>query len=751
MFNDSEAENNDSSNSQSYDNSNLEKDDEDMELEENNNNLKKSLKNSKRSKENKYLALFTKENLFPLRYPLVKKHSRKYSFKSSSSSEEELDKSFKNNVDKNNYKSLSEFDKSKVRSEIEIFESNINALKNDFIILEKYEKSIFKDTSIDIMYIINLTKSTKEFFSQLKHSIKKIIENIKENIPGCKTRLSYLGYKSQNKETNNFEILNFSEDIENYISRIKSFLEFSIGGNSLKLEDILNKVFEVNWKATAKYIVLIYEEKEEWNEENSNLNIIEDLLKKIKNMNITFYCTLINSHKNKLLFDFMKKVYDDEKQFNIEEFENFFEKLYFFIIQSASDLIRNNKKFDFISILENCRKDSLGKIMNKYSQKICSKNIDKISEEILINEIKNMNIDGEDINLLNFINRIKYLNIDNNKISLSNNNKDFIDIQFGGKDFKENENKEMDFKIYGLTYNKNKKNSFNSFTEPLIIEQKFNTKIIINYYSFENIDSNKIYLIFTDNILGRNEKGIFHKRIEYKYIDDIKLLIKKYCLNDLICEQIADFFNVQMNNVSFIKFKKTILYIREEKDKERFKYIIADYTIPFPKGFDKEPESQLLQAFSHFSYQITLGELIIMNMKYNNEKKCITHYDIFYSKDDGYKQILNYFSNHICNSICKYYNLIHPRKKANEYELKYNFFSRKYNLNYNLCKICSLKTGKNNIYCSLCEREKLKTLRKIKCEDCHKLFNCFIYEYTSNLLNIPTKCKKCRKQIFESE
>ena len=150
----------------------------------------------------------------------------------------------------------------------------------------------------------------------------------------------------------------------------------------------------------------------------------------------------------------------------------------------------------------------------------------------------------------------------------------------------------------------------------------------------------------------------------------------------------------------FIKFKKNVIYLQENQDTNKLKLIITDNSLPFSLNLASHPDKKILQTFSHFSYQITLGELIILNLEYNKENQKITSYDIFSLKDNGYKHILKFFSNHFCNNYCKYLNLVHPRKKASQVELNDLFFSKKYNTHYILCKCCSIPLRKfsNDIY-----------------------------------------------------
>ena len=774
MTDNSKNSNSKESDSSSDENSYLKKDDEDMELEEKEKEKEKNNKIAKKTEKNgkdRYINLFSKANIFPIRYPFLRKRARKLSF-GESSSDDELDKKIKTDLANNYMETLTEFEKSKAKSEKELFESNFTILKNDYKIIEQYEELIFKDTSIDIMFIMDLTGSMGCYLSETKRNIKKIVEEINEHNPGSKIRLGFVGYRDFDtiEEKRNYEIIDFTENIDNFIVSLKNFNCYGGGDQPEDVAGGLNEALKMDWKSTARYVVLVCDAPchgskyhdiyiDTFKEGDPSGLEIEDLMQKFKNMNTTFYCLEINSSTKKM-FDIMKKVYNDDNKFCVETIYDSCENLSFIVAFSASELLGNTKynQCDFIKVLEKCRKESIDKIMKKYNQNNIINDNNENLAQALINEIENMNLDGEDKQLVQFINRMNNLNIGNNSKEIqdhqNNNDKNsFIEIEFTEKEIIENINKDFNYTIYGLTYNKNNKNSFNSFTDPLITEQKFNTNITINNIDNEiSMDTNDNIMTFTDNILLRDFKGTIPRKIEKIYFDDIKLLTKKYCLNDLICEQIADYFNIEIKSESssLIKFKKNVLYLQENQPNNKLKIIISDNALPFSLNLTSHPDKKILQAFSHFSYQITLGEFIILNLEYNKEKQKIDSYDIFSLKNNGYKHILKFFSNHFCNNYCKYLNLVHPRKKANQIEINELFFSRKYNTNYTLCKCCSipLRRYTNDIYCCRCSCEKIKSLKRLVCEKCHQLFDCYSYVYNSNLINCPTKCNNCQKPNF---
>ena len=524
-----ENSNSDESDSQDKENSYLKKDDEDLEkeMEEDEDNLNK-LNSIKEKKKKEIKIPIVTENMFPRKFPLMRKKARKLSFQLSSSSSDELDKKIKKDLEENFLEKLTEFQKNKAKSDKEYFESNFNILKNDFKIIQQCEELIFKDTSIDIMFIMDLTGSMGGFLSEAKRNIKKITEEISDHNPGSTIRLSFIGYRDfDNKEDiRKYEIINFTEDIENIISTIKKYECYGGGDQPEDIAGALNQALKMDWKSSAKYVILVCDAPchgskyhdiyiDSFKDGDPAGYQIENLMEKFKSMNITFYCVEINNSTKKM-FDIMKKVYNDDEKFSIENIGNSYEKLSFFVAFSASELLGNTKynKFNFSNVLEKCRKDSIEQIMKKYNKNNNNKNNnDESLTKNLINELENMNLDGEDKKLIQFINRMNNLNIDNNN---NTNNENYEFIEFNEKDIIDLLNKDKNYKIIGLTYIKNDKKSFNNFKEPIEIEQSFNTNITIyNIIPLEN-NSEEIKIIFSDNNLGKNLEGIIPKKIEKK-------------------------------------------------------------------------------------------------------------------------------------------------------------------------------------------------------------------------------------------
>ena len=176
------------------------------------------------------------------------------------------------------------------------------------------------------------------------------------------------------------------------------------------------------------------------------------------------------------------------------------------------------------------------------------------------------------------------------------------------------------------------------------------------------------------------------------------------------------------------------------------KYIISEGSVPIPSEVCNPIEKRTLQSFSHFSYQISGGQLFI-KINYNKELKKISDYKIYHLKDNEYKYILEFFASHICDNTCKALNLIHPRKKNSSFTINDKFYSFKYLTDINLCKCCSVPITINNnsksLTCKYCSSREIATKYKAICSKCKNDFFYSNYVYNCNLTNYPIKCPKC--------
>ena len=719
---------------------------------------------------------------------LFSKHARSSS--ESSDSEISLEKN------KKKIKELSTFQKSYIKSQKENFDKNYNILKDDFKFLEEYERKIFKDTNLDIMFIMDLTGSMGIWLNEAKKSIKKIMEEITDNNPGSKIRISFIGYRDflEEKEVRKYDNQQFTENLEEF-DNFLSKLDCSGGGD--EPEDVvgaLQQALNMNWESNAKYAVLVCDApchgKEYHNisydkfpDGDPSGVTLEEVVKKFYDKGITFYCIEICSNSKKM-FNIMKNVYNDGEKFHVEKMGNSVDQFSFFVTFSANALLNNEKfrKIKFSEILKNYRDESIGKIMSKYlnNNKIANNN-NSVNTDVsvtsqLISQIENLNLGGEDKKLFEFINRMSDLNINNDgknnnnnqniifeENKINDNNNDIIKINLDEEKIQKMESNIYNYTIHSFYYNKNSNNLID-WVNPTSLERNFKTKIQISFSSFKkNIETNFYEFHFIDKILKKEKKGKIPFIINKLEYNNYFQYLKKIAYEDLICEQMADYFNILIdkhlpNLKQFIKFQRHILYEIDSNNSlisndffKNFKYIISEDSTPIQLNTSVLPTNRIFQNFSHFTYQISGGQLFISDINYDKELKKVVEYKIYNSKGEGYKKILEFFSGHICDNTCKILKLANPRKKLNPIEVNEIFFTNRYLLDIYLCECCSSpKSKKENLEnknCGFCSWKEAQDKVKAECSQCHSMFFYSTYTYNCSFINYPTKCDKCNSNF----
>ena len=714
--------------------------------------------------------------------PIIKlfsKHDRSSSDSDSSDSYEQ--------PKKRKLRELSEFQKSYIKSQKENFDKNYNILKDDFRFLEEYETKIFKDTNLDIMFIMDLTGSMGIWLNEAKKNIKKIIEEIYDNNPGSKIRISFIGYRDfiDEKEVRKYDNIEFTENLEEF-NNFLSKLDCSGGGD--EPEDVvgaLQQGLNMIWESNAKYAVLVADAPchgknyhnityDKFPNGDPSGVKLEDVMKQFYEKNITFYCIEINNN-TRTMFNIMKNMYNDKEKFHVEKLGNSVDQFSFFVTFSASVLLGNEKyrKVKFSEILKNYRDETINKIMEKYLKQNInnnSTNIDSAMTSQLISQIENLNLGGEDKKLFDFINRMSDLSLSgennsnnfnlNEKTKNDNNNNDYIKVDLNEENIKKMESKIVNYNLHSLYYEKNS-GRINDWVNPTFLEKNFKTKLQLSFSSFKKNLDKKIYEFhFIDNILNKEKTGKIPFLINKSEYNNPSQYIKKVAYEDLICEQMADYFNILINEKlpnlkQFIKFQRHILYEIDLDNSTLLddfflnnKYIISEDSTSIQLNTSVPPTKRVLQNFSHFSYQISGGQLFVTDINYDKELKKVTEYKIYNLKGEGYKKILEFFSNHICDNTCKILKLANPRKKLNPINVNENFFMDRYTLDIYLCECCSCpiqpkEESEENKNCGFCTWKKAQSKINVVCSKCKFPFFYSTYTHNCQFINYPDKCPKC--------
>ena len=344
-----------------------------------------------------------------------------------------------------------------------------------------------------------------------------------------------------------------------------------------------------------------------------------------------------------------------------------------------------------------------------------------------------------------------FINIYKNEFALYDSNscsKTFISICYTSKIKRENE--------------KIKENILNlpNFINPEIINNNIGVELSIsnNIYNILNNDYNEENLNIHINNLTLGKKMIGYansKIIKNKFNQDY--FINNILLNYAICDYICDLFNMRLysNNINL----NTIEIHLYEFTNYNIQYLIAK---EYLQNCNHKYNDDILNCFSHFSFCISYGKILIDNIKEYNGK--IYSFDILKDNDnyndnynlnelndeEQYINIFKFFCYHKCNKYCNilgvnniiknFYNInpdtIETFKNKRICEICKSIFKIDNKYNYNKDNLCLCFECYNKIYES-------KYIRV--CLICENKFEYLYNYYILQKIETPSMCKNCEK------
>ena len=554
------------------------------------------------------------------------------------------------------------------------FNTNFAELRSDFTVLEEYEKKFFKDTTLDVMFIMDITGSMGMWLGEAKNNITTIIEEITDSNPCANIRISFVGYRDYvevSKPEGQYVSIDFTgniHEVEEFISNIDAY------GGGDEPEDIAGAfklALDMNWQSKARYAVLVCDAPchgsqyhnvvyDKYKMGDPNGLVIEDLVKEFVMKGITLYCVEINDSTN-IMFEYMRKIYEDNKgEFHVETLGDACSKLPFFVAFGASVTLSNitYNKVMLEEVVLKFREDTINMIVNKYHNIIKSDNnngsnnsdgnkVNDLSEQ-LISQIENLELNEKEQKMFEFINRMSSLNIntDNNNnsgVSGNNNNNDNdITQQVTLKHMNEWLNTNTDvllpakFHYLKLSIDQSGYNLINWSDLPTS-SHHIDTQIKFTYYHSMS-DSPTTTILTTDTssssipitVYDTFFSKSFPSHLPPKHPQYTTTLtpyhhLQSHFFTYTLCTFLCNQFNMRLKYITPLSqtYLKCIIPFLYEIPSFPLKYLQLNL---IPKEFSRANHkltSKLLDAFSHFTYQYTEGNFIIMNITLLNDSKVI--------------------------------------------------------------------------------------------------------------------------------
>jgi vacuole morphology and inheritance protein 14 len=651
------------------------------------------------------------------------------------------------------------------------FKQNFSYLQKDFTLILPYQKKLFENQQLDIMFLCDCTGSMQTYINSVKSELKNIIDFILENNPYADIKISFVGYRDIS-DLKRFEIIDFTNDINS----IKNFIGNIIaeGGADLP-EDLtggLSKVIEMNWREkSAKYAIIIADApchgikyfkslgiSDYYPKGDPNGLVPEDFIEKIAKMDITLYALKIKYYTDEM-YQIFNEVYIKNSKFNspiiISELGKSLEQFGFLVAVSSNTTLNNLtiNKLPLNDILYDLEKKN-------------EKNEQQILIQELLTRVKNSQ------------STINYnLQLNDNVIKLDEK----IDLNRTYDTFKNTNMNNIEKAIcHSFIISKDRYLNIN-WKNPYISHYNVETECSIDTIPFNEGAERYAYYMY-DNIV--NLKYVAKKnKIFIKSQNNINSM-QKELESITICHHISNEFNDRI--VNFIPKDKTDIlinfihsYIYEIPSQNKFYYVENLIPGKYVKYNNNAgwisnsiaDQTLIAQAFSHFSYQITEGYLIIVDLQgvggYLTDPQihCLNG-NKFGNGNLGYVGIIKFFLTHHCNKYCKDLNLIHPMDSKFNIDIeKFDFFVDKYeeplNKNDDIFKLCDLcrkpfmmKSGEAfelkkkcwDCFCNDCDSKRKKSFKNGNCEKCGKFFMSSEYFYKMKRMPFPKLCMKCRQE-----
>lgn len=677
----------------------------------------------------------------------------------------------------------------------EEFARRYYSLYQDFQVIAPYEHKILGKANLDLLFIMDCTGSMGGWLDACKYELKNIIDAIKKENPYSKINIGFVGYRDHS-DVKRIISHPFTQNIE----QLKEFIGLieADGGRDFP-EDItggLEYSLSLEWKSDARYAILVCdapchglkyhgEVGDDYENGCPRGLVLEDLIRQFAQKHIVFSAISIEAITDKM-FSIMSKEYQEVTgcPIKISKLGNNTSDFGFVVASQASATLTSITigNISLKEFLKDIQKDSVDPNTNMFIKRINS--LLREENEQLIDIIEEDLQD--DVELSIFMMKDPKIEL---KFEIPEQSTCLLDPNWNNLS-----NFQINSKCYSYSIPKDRL-TYIDWRNPLIKESKINCTISIKETPFAKGAMRYAFymkdLTLQQNLVGKLNQILLKSECTLQHLskDTISIVTAQriaYDFNNRIVNFLPDtrlLINFVNTYIYELKDYKGLPHINSSQNMchQRFisveNYIDGEYS-KFNNNsgwIDKRlnHSSQVAQAFSHFSWQITKGYLMIVDLQgvggvlTDPQIHCIDSKK-FGKGNLGYVGIMKFFLTHQCNDFCKKLELIHPKSKIN-IGSDYDFFVDKFvppiedKLINKICDIClkPYMASTKDLYdkkkkcwdsfCTQCELKRKSTFTEGKCVKCHWKFKSSAFIYQMRREEFPKTCQKCTTETRRSE
>lgn len=486
--------------------------------------------------------------------------------------------------------------------------------------IDEVMKELNDAESVDVCFMMDCTNSMEEYIEEMKERIFETIKLLKSRFPNLNVRLAFVGYRDLNlPKDEQFSILDFTN--EKVFRSFVSMVECEWGGDVC--EDVLGgleKTTELNWKQSVRILIHVgdcpshgqryhdlSEEDDDYLSYDADGLIGYSYIQELIELKVKYFFGRLTPLTDKMIEQFRKFA---EKRMTIEQ----------------NDLANFTNLLPFIF-------ETISRSISSTQSSLLKQN--SVNDEELLSTNDTLKTD-----------RYRSVIFDDKEPIWSNMRPKKVQV---------------------IKY------ECNDQLRCEMVDQCWHIKIAENPFAEGGMRLAYYGLI---QYKGKWEKTVFK---EYKRIGSSANTKEKY-LELLECQTIADYLAQEFNkllqitnqttSVKKIKFIMTKLVL-EPLGAEKYRHMTTERFIEgsYKKfsnntGFvNYDDPATMLQAFSHWTYEYTNGEIIVVdlqgivikdNQKYLLTDPCIHSTDLmrFGRSNLGKPGMKRFFQTHICNAVC---------------------------------------------------------------------------------------------------
>ena len=218
----------------------------------------------------------------------------------------------------------------------------------------KIEDQIIKQTSLDLLYLVDITGSMETYIDNTKKELINVMNNIINTFDGIEINLGFIGYKDLKEHLENNCI---DESFTKQYIKIRETIEkVEIGGGDDIAEDIawaFERALNKKWTSNARFLILVGdapchgykyhrhvdEGYDKYPHGIPGRKDIEESIKELCEKNICLFCVKL-SNETDIMFDIFEDIYkknNKEKMFFIDEIKTA-EKLSQKIVEKSNEV-----------------------------------------------------------------------------------------------------------------------------------------------------------------------------------------------------------------------------------------------------------------------------------------------------------------------------------------------------------------------------------------------------------------------------